>query len=214
MQQASVRTKPTASTRKKATVRTRPREIGKPGARGFALHEMMLAVAVGSLVVAISAGAYSVLKRRVVADDQAIKLVALGEDIRRHWRGTGSFAGLSAPALFKLGLVQRPMTADAVGVYDAWMALMLFSGADTRYAIILGGNGVMTRDECGAVAAGIAASAYEVRVGAGVGPGTGSSLGRLTGGYGYKSNGSTYDQPALASGCAEAGTRIGVSFDG
>jgi hypothetical protein len=174
----------------------------------------MLAVAVVSLVMVISAGAYSVLKRRVSADDQAIKLVALVDDIRRHWRGTGSFTGLSAPALFKLGLVQRPMTVDATNAYDTWAAPMQFSGADTRFAIILGGNGVMNRDECSAVASGIEAAAYEVRVGAAVMPGTGSSLGRLTGGYAYKSNGNTYDQTALATGCAEAGTKIGISFDG
>jgi hypothetical protein len=91
---------------------------------------------------------------------------------------------------------------------------MQFSGADTRFAIVLGGNGVMTRDECSAVAAGIEAGAFEVRVGAAVAPGSGTSLGRLAGGYGYKSNGSTYDQAALATGCAEASTKIGVSFDG
>ena len=188
--------------------------VARRGHCGFALNEMMLAVAIVSLVIALSAGAYSLLKRRVSADDQAIKLAALGEDIRRHWRGTGSFTGLSAPALFKLGLVQRPMTADAASMYDAWLAPMQFSGADTRFAIVLGGNGVMTRDECSALASGIESTAYEVRVGTGVAPGSGATLGRLTGGYAYKSNGNSYDQTALASGCAEAGTKIGVSFDG
>lgn len=204
----------TQRTRAAATNANVQLKLWRSVARGFALNEMMLAVAIVSLVMAISAGAYTFLKRRVSADDQAIKLVALGDDIRRHWRGTGSFAGLSAPALFKLGLVQRPMSADAASAYDAWMATMQFSGADTRFAIVLGGNGVMTRDECSAVASGIEAAAYEVRVGATVAPGTGGSQGRLTGGYAYKSNGSTYDQAALASGCAEASTKIGVSFDG
>lgn len=211
MEQVNERSEPTASTWTKPTSYARHPVAGPCG---FALTEMLLAVAVVSLVMAISAVAYSVVKRRVSADDQAIKLVALGDDIRRHWRGAGSFTGLSAPALFKLGLVQRPMKADAVNSYDAWMAPMQFSGADTRFAIVLGGNGVMTRDECSAVAAGIEATAYEVRVGAGVAPGSGAALGRLTGGHAYKSNGRTYDQTALASGCAEASTKIGASFDG
>jgi prepilin-type N-terminal cleavage/methylation domain-containing protein len=213
MEQVTERPQPAQSSIHKSTLHARHR-VAWQGRCGFALNEMMLALAVVSLVIAISAGAYSLLKRRVSADDQAIKLAALGEDIRRHWRGTGSFTGLSAPALFKLGLVQRPMTADAASMYDAWLAPMQFSGADTRFAIVLGGNGVMTRDECSAVASGIESTAYEVRVGAGVAPGSGATLGRLTGGYAFKSNGNSYDQAALASGCAEAGTKIGVSFDG
>ncbi len=213
MDQVTERPQPAQSSIHKSTLYARHR-VAWRGHCGFALNEMMLALAVVSLVIAISAGAYSLLKRRVSADDQAIKLVALGEDIRRHWRGTGTFTGLSTAALFKLGLVQRPMTADAASTYDAWLAPMQFSGADTRFAIVLGGNGVMTRDECSALASGIEATAYEVRVGTGVALGSGATLGRLTGGYAYKSNGSSYDQAALASGCAEAGTKIGVSFDG
>lgn len=213
MEQVTERPQPAQSSIHKSTLYARHR-VAWQGRCGFALNEMMLALAVVSFVIAISAGAYSLLKRRVSADDQAIKLVALGEDIRRHWRGTGSFTGLSAAALFKLGLVQRPMTADAASTYDAWLAPMQFAGADTRFAIVLGGNGVMTRDECSAVASGIELTAYEVRVGAGVAPGSGATLGRLAGGYAYKSNGNGYDQAALASGCAEAGTKIGVSFDG
>lgn len=213
MEQVTERPQPAQSSIHKSRSHAR-HHVAWQGHCGFALNEMMLAVAVVSLVIAISAGAYSFVKRRVSADDQAIKLVALGEDIRRHWRGTGSFTGLSAPALFNLGLVQRPMTADAASMYDAWLAPMQFSGADTRFAIVLGGNGVMTRDECSAVAAGVEAAVYEVRIGATVAPATGSALGRITGGYSYKSNGTSYDQTALASGCAEAGTKIGVSFDG
>jgi hypothetical protein len=205
---------PSRATRREGRAADRLPPPGPARPAGFALHELLLALATVSLVMAISAGAYATLKRRVLADDQAVKLAALGDDIRRHWRGTGSFAGLSAPALLKLGLVQRPMTADAAGAYDAWSSPMQFAGADTRFAIVLGGNGVMTRDECSAVASGVEAGAWEVRVGAAVAPGTGAALGRLTGGFAYKASGNQYDQAGLASGCAEAGAKIGVSFDG
>ncbi len=181
---------------------------------GYILNEMLLAVAVFAVLTGIAGMSFQALKRSAQADDQALKFATLANDIRKSYRPAGTFTTLAATGVAKLGLVQKPMYTDGTNVFDTWANQLQFSGSDTAFAIILGGNGVMTPQECTAFAAAVQDSAYEVRIGAAVVLGSGATLGRTTGGNGYKTAGGTFDGAALATGCAEASTRIGVSFDG
>ncbi len=187
----------------------------KTGAtRGFALIELLLAVAVLGLAVGIMATSFKTLKTSQVADDMAVKTVQLANDIRKYWRASGTFTTLGLTGLYKLGIAHSPMYIDSATFADAWSNNIAIQGADTYFALVMGGNGVMSPQECAAFATGMADASYEVRVGASVALGTGGSVGRTAGGYSYKANGNTFDMNALQTGCAEANTKVGVSFDG
>jgi type II secretory pathway pseudopilin PulG len=183
------------------------------GTLGYVLNEMLLAVAVFAVLTGIAGVSYQSLKRSAQADDQAQKFATLSNDIRKNYRPLGSFTTLSGTGVSKLGLVQKPMYTDGTNLFDTWSNQLSMSGSDTAFAIILGGNGVMTPQECTAFATAVQDGAYEVRLGAAVVLGTGATLGRTSGGYGYKTAGGTFDGTALQTGCSEANTKIGVSFD-
>jgi type II secretory pathway pseudopilin PulG len=187
---------------------------GRRGALGYVLNEMLLAVAVFAVLSGIAGVSYQSLKRSAQADDQAQKFASLANDIRKSYRPLGSFTTLTGTGVSKLGLVQKPMYTDGTNVFDAWANQLGFVGSDTAFAVVLGGNGIITPQECTAFASAVQDGAYEVRIGAAVALGAGATLGRTTGGYGYKTAGGTFDGSALQSGCSEASTKIGVSFDG
>jgi prepilin-type N-terminal cleavage/methylation domain-containing protein len=182
--------------------------------RGYALSELMLAVSVFALLAAIASGSYMTMKRTNQSSDQALTLVKLSNDIRGSWRPTGTFATLTGSAVTKLGLVQKPIVSDGTNLFDIYSNTIQLAGGPTYFAIALGGNGAMSSQECTNLATSMQEGAFEVRVGAAAALGTGAALGRTTGGYLYKSAGTTYDVTALQSGCAEANTVIAMSFDG
>jgi len=182
-------------------------------ARGYVLNELLLAVAAVSMLAAASGGAYMYMKRSALADDMALKMVTLVNDTRRAYQPVASFATISASGLQKMGLVQKPLYTDGTNLYDAWANQVTLAGADTYFALLLGGNGAMSAMECTTLVAGIQEVAYEVRVGAAAALATGASVGRTTGGYAYKTAGGTFDVSALEAGCSEANTKIALSFD-
>ena len=187
---------------------------GRVAQVGYILNEMLLAVAVVAVLTAIAGAGFMALKRSAQADDQALKFVSMANDIRKSYRPAGTFTTITATGVAKMGLVQKPMYTDGTNIFDTWSNQLQFAGSDTAFAIILGGNGVMTPQECTAFAAAVQDGAYEVRIGAAVVLGSGATLGRNSGGYGYKTAGGTYDGSALQSGCSDVNTKIGVSFDG
>lgn len=187
---------------------------GMKRANGYALSELLLAVAVFAALAASAGSGYMYMKRTALAEDHALKLVNLVNETRRAYRPLASFSTITGSGLYKMGLVQKPMYSDGTNVYDAWANQMSFAGADTYFAFVLGGNGAMTAQECTAIATGIQDGAYEVRVGASAALATGASVGRTSGGNAYKTAGGTFDGAALQTGCSEANTKIAVSFDG
>jgi type II secretory pathway pseudopilin PulG len=188
-------------------------------ALGYVLNEMLLAVAIFAAVTAIAGTSYQSLKRSSQTDEASLKFVALANDIRKSYRPAGSFTTLSAGGVGNLGIVQKPFYFDGTNVFDPWGNALQFAGSDAAFAIILGGNGVWTPQECTAFATAVQDGAYEVRIGTTVALGTGASLGRTTGGSAYKTSASVYDSTALQTGCSGGGVpngvgQMGVSFDG
>jgi type II secretory pathway pseudopilin PulG len=183
-------------------------------ASGYILNELLLAVAAVSMLAAASGGAYMYMKRAAQADDTVMKVVTLVNDTRRAYLPLASFSTISATGLSKMGLVQQPLYTDGTTLYDPWSNPVSVAGADTYFAVLMGGNGVMSAMECTTLVTGIQSAAYEVRVGAAAALGTGAAVGRTTGGYAYKTDGGTFSASALESGCSEANTKIAFSFDG
>lgn len=106
--------------------------------RGYALSELLLAVAVFAVLAAAAGSGYMYMKRTALAQDHALKLVNLVNETRRAYRPLASFSTISGSGLYKMGLVQKPMYSDGTNVYDAWANQMTFAGADTYFAFLTG----------------------------------------------------------------------------
>ena len=59
---------------------------------GFALGEMLLAVAVVAVLVGIGAVVYGNIRGGIAADDQAGSTIELVSEIQKNWRNAGTFA--------------------------------------------------------------------------------------------------------------------------
>lgn len=180
--------------------------------KGFVLAELLLAVAVLCVLASVAGSAYMAAKQAAHADDVALKLAALSNDIRHAYRGLGSYSTISGAGIHKLSIVQKPFHSDASNLYDAHANIVAVSGADTSFALTLGGNGAMTAGECVSIASALASGAHDIRIGAGAGLGTGASAGQATGGHAYKV-GDVFDVNNLQTGCAESAMVIAISFN-
>jgi prepilin-type N-terminal cleavage/methylation domain-containing protein len=181
--------------------------------RGFALGEMMLAVAIVAVLVAIGAAVYGTMRSGINADDQAAKTVQLAADIQKNWRNIGSYMGLSASGISNLALVQKPIKYDGTNLVDSWGNTMSVSGGTTTFSMTIGGaTSALRSDECAAVANRLGSGvATNINIGAAAALGSGATAGTVTGGNVFKA-GSTITQASLTTGCAEASPVIAASF--
>jgi type II secretory pathway pseudopilin PulG len=189
------------------------RETRKVLTRGFALGEMLLAVAIVAVIVAIGAGVYGSVRGGINADDQAAKTVALAADVQKNWRNAGTFATVSGSTVNALALVQKPIKFDGTNLQDAWGNTMAVSGGTTTFALTIGGaTNPLAKDECAAVANRLGAGvATNINIGAAATLGSGATAGTVTGGNVYKV-GQTVTQASMTTGCSEASTVIAASF--
>lgn len=180
---------------------------------GFALAELLLAVAVIALMVGISAGAYGFLRAGVNADDQATKTIALAADIQKNWRNSGSYTTLAPAEINKLALIQKPLKWDGIAVQDGYGNTMAVSGGATSFVLTIGGTAnPVSKDDCASIANRLATGvATNVSVGTSAAAGSGGTAGQVTGGNAFKV-GTTINQASLATGCNEPNPVIAASF--
>jgi prepilin-type N-terminal cleavage/methylation domain-containing protein len=183
------------------------------GNRGFALGEMMLAVAIVAVLVAIGAAVYGNMRSGINADDQAAKTVQLAADVQKNWRNAGTFATVSGSTVNALSLVQKPIKFDGTNLVDAWGNTMSMSGGTTTFSLTIGGaTNPLGKDECASVVNRLGAGvATNINVGATAALGSGATAGTVTGGNVYKA-GQTVTQASLTTGCSEASTVVAASF--
>lgn len=177
---------------------------------GYALAELLLAVAVVALLVGISAGAYGFLRGGINADDQATKTVALAADIQKNWRNAGSYITLAPAEINKLALVQKPLKWDGVNVQDSYGNIMQITGGATSFAITIGGPmNPVSKEDCASIANRLATGvATNVSIGTAAAAGP---AGIVTGGNAFKV-GTTINQASLGTGCNESNPVIAASF--
>ncbi len=180
---------------------------------GFALSELLLAVAVIALLVGISAGAYAFLRGGINADDQATKTIALAADIQKNWRNAGSYGTLAPAEINRLALIQKPLTWDGVNVQDGYGNIMRVSGGSTSFVLTIGGTvNPVAKDDCASIANRLATGvATNVSIGSTATAGVGPTAGQVTGGNPFKV-GTTINQSNLGIGCNETNPVIAASF--
>jgi hypothetical protein len=180
---------------------------------GFALSELLLAVAVIALLIGISAGAYAFLRGGINADDQATKTISLAADIQKNWRNAGSYATLAPAEINKLALIQKPLKWDGTNVQDGYGNTMAVSGGATSFVLTIGGTtNPVSKEDCASIANRLANGvATNVNIGTTATAGTGGSSGQVTGGNVFKL-GTTINQASLGTGCNEANPVIAAMF--
>ena len=190
-----------------------PRSPAISRSAGYALAELLLAVAVVALLVGISAGAYAFLRGGINADDQATKTISLAADIQKNWRNAGSYATLAPAELNKLALVQKPLKWDGTNVQDGYGNTMAISGGTTSFVITIGGTtNAVSKEDCASIANRLANGvATNVNVGSAAAAGTAANAGQVTGGNVFKA-GTTINQASLGTGCSETNPVIAASF--
>ncbi len=177
---------------------------------GFALAELLLAVAVIALLVGISAGAYAFLRGGINADDQATKTISLAADIQKNWRNAGSYTTLAPAEINKLALIQKPLKWDGTKVQDGYGNTMSVSGGPTSFVLTIGGPiNAVSKEDCASIANRLATGvATNVNVGTSAAAG---GAGQVTGGNAFKV-GTIINQANLATGCNEPNPVIAASF--
>ena len=181
--------------------------------RGFALGEMLLAVALVAVLVGIGAAVYSSVRGGINADDTAAKAIALASDIQKNWRNAGTFATVSPAEVNKLALIQKPLKFDGTNLTDAWGNTMSLNGGTNSFVMTIGGTtNALSKDDCASIANRLANGvATNINIGTTAAAGTGANLGNVTGGSAFKT-GTTINQGNLTTGCNEANPVIAASF--
>jgi type II secretory pathway pseudopilin PulG len=188
-------------------------KLNRMNSAGFALGEMLLAVAIVAVLVGIGAVVYGNLRAGITADDQASKTISLAAEIQKNYRNAGTYMTLSAAEVNKLLLVQKPLKFDGTNVLDAYGNVMTISGGTNTFAISMGGiTNAISNSDCATIANRLATVAWFVTVGFGAGVGTGAGAGQVSGGGNLFKQGKTINQSNLAAGCSEANTIIAASF--
>lgn len=180
---------------------------------GFALGEMLLAVAIVAVLVGIGAVVYGNLRGGINADDQAAKTISLVSDIQKNYRNAGTFGTLTAAEINKLLLLQKPLKFDGTNVVDAYGNVMVVSGGTTSFVLTIGGTtNPVSNADCAAIANRLGAGvATNINIGTAATAGTGATAGQVTGGNVFKA-GSVITQTNLTTGCNEANPVIASMF--
>lgn len=179
---------------------------------GMTLQEMMLVFVVVAIVTAIAVGVFNNLRGGVAADDMASKTLLLASNIQKHWRNAGSYTTLTAEAVDKISLVEKPLRMQGTSLLDAWGNTMGISGGQSAFSITIGGStNPINKEDCATLANNLSSIATSIRVGADAAVGSGATAGTITGGNLFK-NGTTIDQAALIDGCNASDTIIAAQF--
>lgn len=181
-------------------------------AAGFALTELLLALAVVAVFALIAAGVYQSMRSSVNAEDMGDKTIGLVSDIQKHWRNAGSYSTLTADEVSKISLVKAPLKMSGTNMVDAWGNTMSLNGGSSSFALTIGGATFpISNEECATVANKILSLATTIRIGSDAAVGTGASAGTATGGNLFKS-GSTVTQSGLTTGCSSSNPIIAATF--
>lgn len=190
-------------------MKSRRNHLCQQRSAGYALAELLLAVAVIALLVGISAGAYAFLRGGINADDQATKTISLAADIQKNWRNAGSYITLAAGEINKLALIQKPLKWDGVNVQDGYGNTMSVSGGPTSFVLTIGGpTNPVSKEDCASIANRLATG---VATNVSIGTSAVGTAGQVTGGNAFKV-GTTINQANLATGCNESNPVIAASF--
>lgn len=180
---------------------------------GFALGEMLLAVAIVAVLVGIGAVVYGNMRGGINADDQAAKTISLVADIQKNYRNAGTYTSLTAAEINKLLLLQKPLKFDGTNVIDAYGNTMSVSGGVTSFALTMGGTtNPVSNSDCASIANRLATVAWHVTVGTSAGLGTGAGAGQVSAGGSLFKQGKTINQTNLTTGCSQANPIIAASF--
>jgi prepilin-type N-terminal cleavage/methylation domain-containing protein len=182
--------------------------------RGFALNELLLTVAIVSVLVGIGAAVYSGLRDGVGAEEQAQRMVDMAADVRRYMgKAQGNYTGLTPARANALGLLKPPLRWDGASIRDRWGNSMdLYGQGPWLFSVTAGGATSMSPTDCAALAIKLASSAYAVMIGTStVITKSGASDGWVTGGLSYKT-GLVLSQGNLTTGCAQATPVVGATF--
>lgn len=184
----------------------------KSKSRGFVLTELLLGVAVVSVLALIGAGVYQGLKAGINADDMGSKTIGMVSEIQKVWRNAGNYTSVSPAEINKVSLVVAPMRMSGTDMLDAWGNTMTLNGGQSSFALTIGGaTAPINKDDCATIANKLASLGSVIRIGASAAVGTGGSAGTVTGGQLFKT-GATITQAGLTDGCSEANTVIAAQF--
>ena len=176
--------------------------------RGFALLELVLAVAVVGVLAAIGTGVYNAMNNGIKADDQANKMITMASAVQTNWRNSGGYTTLTGAELNKLSLIAAPLRFVTPEEVDAFGNKMIINGGAATFAITTGGaTGAIGPDDCSTIANKLAAIAHTINIG----KAATAAAGVVSGGVVFKA-GTTFTQANLATGCADAPTVIAAQF--
>lgn len=182
-------------------------------ASGFVLAEFLLALAVVSVLISIAAQNYGTVRRYILSEDQASRLVQLASDVHKMWRNAPNYTTLTPQTLSQLDLIRMPMRWDGTTMLDEWGNPMLVAGGKNTFALTVGGAfNPMTPDECATVVNRLSSIALNINVGQSATLGTGFNAGKITGGLAYK-NSALINQTSLTSGCSQASPVVAAEFN-
>ncbi|SFF31968.1 prepilin-type N-terminal cleavage/methylation domain-containing protein [Paracidovorax wautersii] len=178
------------------------------GQRGFALGELLLALAVVGIIVAGLFVTFTGLRGTVGANDVGDKIMMMVADIQKNWRTSNSFATVSAAEINKLSLIRSPLNYDGTNLKDGWGNVMSINGSATSFALTIGGSTFpIQQDDCASLVARLSPVANAIRIGADAA----AAGGAISGGSLYKS-GATITQSGLTTGCSASNPIIAAQF--
>jgi hypothetical protein len=187
--------------------------VRRAPAPGFVLAEFLLALAIVSVLISIATTNYGTIRRYILSEDQASRLVQLAADVHTMWVNTKSYSTVSAQSLAQLQLVRKPMTFDGANLLDQWGNPMLVAGGSRTFAVTVGGAfNPMTPDECAAVVNRLGPIALNISVGQSATLATGVNTGKIAGGLPYKA-GAQLNQDSLATGCSQPSPVVSAEFN-
>lgn len=167
--------------------------------RGFALGELLLAVAVVGILVTIGYGIYNSLTKDTAAQDLTQKSVAMIGKIKSIYGNAGTFSGITGQAVDQLGARPDGFRLSGTDLVDNFGNVIDVNGAAAFFGMRFQG---LTKDTCGKIASGLAGLAYQVTVGSA--SAVSVAAGVITGGTDYKAAGGTPNTANLATGCGAA----------
>jgi Tfp pilus assembly protein PilE len=179
---------------------------------GFALGDLLLALAVAATLMAIGVTNYSRIRGAISADEQAARMIQLAADTQRHWQNARSYSTLSAQALGNLDLVGAPMRVSQGVLYDQWGNAMQVSGGERTFGLTVGGALFpFAADDCATIANRLAAVATNINVGPTATLGWGPEAGKVSGGFPFKDHAQIL-QSNLANACSQIGAVVAAEF--
>jgi len=163
---------------------------------GFALGELLLAVVIVSVLVAIGYGVYTQLSRDTASQDVKAKTVAMVGKIRERFGSSGDFTSLTGTVVDQLGARPDNWRLSSGNLVDSLGNTVDINGSATQFAMRFTG---LTKDNCANVASGLVGLGHEVNVGAA--SAISITAGVITGGSAYKAAGGAPNTGNLATGC-------------